>query len=386
VSRARPGPPGDALQLTWAQVAAWRMARHHLVQRAPADQALQVVGELGGLQAQVMSAAELGLWARVEELPPGTVARALWDDRTLVKTWAVRGTLHLLPTAEYPLWQAALSTYRHYLQGAWFRFHGITREELEQLLAAVGEALEGQYLTREELAGVASQITGSAELGGKLTESWGSMLKPASFRGLLCFGPDQGRNVRFTHPRTWLKLGDAVDPDWAMREVARRYLAAYGPATREDLGHWWGLAAAPAGKLLDSLGDEIILVEVEGERVWLLAVHREEIRQAAPTGAVALLPAFDQYVIAASRHAGHLMPGDFRGRVYRPQGWISQVLLVDGQMLGVWKHERKGNRLLVQLEPFVDLPASVRRPVEQEAERLATFLGGSLEMTWAAAL
>ena len=96
-----------AARLGWAQVMAWRAARHHLDERVPAKATLDVVAEICGLHAQVMSSAELTLAARVEGLGPDDVRRALWEERSLVKTWAMRGTLHLLPAAELPLWQAA---------------------------------------------------------------------------------------------------------------------------------------------------------------------------------------------------------------------------------------------------------------------------------------
>ncbi len=92
------------LKLTWARAAAWRARRHHLHQRAPAGSTLAIASRLCGLHAQVLSAAELCVWARVEGLRPGDVRRALWEERTLVKTWAMRGTLHLLPAAELPMW------------------------------------------------------------------------------------------------------------------------------------------------------------------------------------------------------------------------------------------------------------------------------------------
>src|SRR5690242_19127787 len=106
--------------LTWAKAAAWRVHRHHLEERAPAGTLLRVTSRLCGLHAQVMSAAELSAWARVENLDRAAVPRALWEDRTLIKTWAMRGTLHLLPAAELPLWRGALSTSPRYLrEAAW---------------------------------------------------------------------------------------------------------------------------------------------------------------------------------------------------------------------------------------------------------------------------
>jgi hypothetical protein len=104
---------------SWTQVAAWRAARHHLDARVPRRRMLNVASELCGLHAQVMSSAELTLWARVEELGPEAVKKALWHERSLVKLWAMRGTLHLLTTADYPTWQAALSTYDHCRRPGW---------------------------------------------------------------------------------------------------------------------------------------------------------------------------------------------------------------------------------------------------------------------------
>src|SRR5258706_724020 len=106
------------LKLTWPRAAAWRAHRHHLHRRAPAGTMLAVASRLCGLHAQVMSSAELALWTRVEDLDRRAVQRALWEKRTLVKTWAMRGTLHLLPASELPMWHAALGTSRRYRKPA----------------------------------------------------------------------------------------------------------------------------------------------------------------------------------------------------------------------------------------------------------------------------
>ena len=98
---------------------------------------------------------------------------------------------------------------------------------------------------------------------------------------------------------------------------------------------------------------------------------------------VRLLPAFDQYVIAATKQAGHFLAGDHRDRIYRPQGWISPVLLIDGVMAGVWRHERKGRRLEVVVDPFGRLRRGARPAIADEAERLAAYLGGELALSYA---
>ena len=183
------------------------MTRQHLFTRRPREELTELVGTLGGLHAQVLSSAELAAWARIDGLQPGELEAEVWERRSLVKTWAMRGTLHVLPAAEYDLWQAALDTYDHYLKGAWLRGFNISREQLDLLLDTVHDVLGGEGLTRDQLADAVAQAAASPALGEKLRDSWGAYLKPASFRGSLCFGPSRGRNVTFVSPRAWLGPG-----------------------------------------------------------------------------------------------------------------------------------------------------------------------------------
>jgi Winged helix DNA-binding domain len=368
--------------IKWSSILAWRVRRQQLAERAPRDAAPAVVERIAGLHAQLTSSAELTLWARVAGLEPDAVSRALWDERSLVRTWAMRGTLHLLPAEELALWVAAQGALKpRYEMGSWLRHHGLTREQAEAMLAAIREALDGRVLTREELAGEVARITGIAGLDGKLRGGFGDLLKPAAFRGDLCFAPSDGRNVRFARPDQWLGDWRPVDGDEAVRTVTRRYLAAYGPANREALARWFGMPSpAQAGRWLSGLGDEAAIVQVDGEQLVMLAADVDEAAAAEPAGSVRLLPAFDHYVVAAPRDRNAVLPAAHRARVYRPQGWLSPVVLVDGRMAGVWSHERKGDRLVVEVEPFGRLTRAQRAGVDTEAEELAGFLGGELEI------
>jgi hypothetical protein len=366
------------MKLSWAQAIARRARRHHLHRRAPRGAMLDVASELVGVHAQVMSSAELTLWARVEDLEPDAVRHALWEERTLVKLWAMRGTLHLAPAREYALWRGALSTYKHWRRPGWRRYFGVDEVELDALLDAVGDALRGRELTREELAAEVVRVTGSPHLAEVLGESWGALLKPPSFQGRLCFAPGDGQKVRFTNPETWLADTGAAGED-PVGELMRRYLATNGPMTREELARWWtGTTPAQTERILERVG--ATRVDVEGEPAWMLA-DGDDLE---PVRTVRLLPAFDQYVVAATRHAERLLPDpQLKARVYRSQGWLTPILCVDGRMDGVWRHERKGRRLVVEIEPFARrVPTRVRTEAEAEAERLAAFLSGELELSW----
>jgi hypothetical protein len=374
-----------SVELSWEQALAWRLDRHHLVERAPRRSLIKVVDRICGLHAQVMSSAELTAWARVDDLAPDAVSRALWKQRSLVKLWAMRGTLHLLPARDLGLWLGATGTYDHYLKPVWFRAFQITEKELEALIAAIDRALDGRLLTREELGEEIERTTRSPGVREKVQGSWGPYLKPAAFQGKLLFGPNKDQNVRFTSPSSWVKGElEIEDGETARREVTRRYLGAFGPATREDLARWWGVQPAQGGRMLKAIEDELEPVNVEGTSGWMLAKHAREAAKTEPVEVARLLPGFDMWVIGASRDAAALLDPAQKKRVYRDQGWISPVLLVNGRMEGVWKHERKAGRLEVAIEPFGKKPPKwARAQVEAEAERLASFLGGSLRLSWA---
>ena len=251
-------------------------------------------------------------------------------------------------------------------------------------MAAIDTALDGQLMTREELGSEIERITRSKGVKEKVQGSWGPYLKPASFQGRLCFGPNEGQRVRFTSPASWVKGELTVAPgDAALREVTRRYLGAFGPATREDLARWWGVQPAQGGRMLAALEDELVAVDVEGTAGWMLARHAHEAAAARPVQLARLLPGFDMWVIGASRDAAALLDPAKKKRVYRDQGWISPVLLVNGRMEGVWRHERRGRRLEITVEPFAGKPPGwARSQVEAEAARLAAFVGGELTLRW----
>jgi hypothetical protein len=208
------------------------------------------------------------------------------------------------------------------------------------------------------------------------------MLKPCSFRGKLCFAPSSGQRVRFTRPDHWLHGQDRSDPGDPLADVTRRYLGAYGPVTREDYARWWGHSPAVAAKLISGLGDEVTEVSINGGRLWLLSDDAQAAQHAQPPRRVRLLPAFDPWVVGASRDVPDLVADGGRERIYRQQGWISPVLLVDGRMDGIWSYELKGSRCAVRIEPFVKPPKWAREAAEVEAAALAGFLGAPLKLSW----
>jgi hypothetical protein len=153
----------------------------------------------------------------------------------------------------------------------------------------------------------------------------------------------------------------------------------YGPATARDLGWWWGINRGEAKRRLAAISDLTTEITIEGERYWMLTGDVAGLAATEPVNGIRLLPAFDQWVVCASRSPA-LLDSEHRQRIYRLQGWVSPVLLVTGHMAGVWKHEHKRRTVSVEIEPFAKLPRWTRTNIAAEAERLAAFLGADLEL------
>jgi hypothetical protein len=374
----------SSVSLTWNQVNAWRLAQHSLLERADRKQLLVVVQQIGGVHAQLMPAAELALGARVDGLAPADVQNALWRKRTLVKTWAMRGTLHLLDAKELPLYRAALCTSvdSFYRRPSWLKYHGVTLGELDAITDGVRAAFSSSPITREQLADAIAKRMRKPKLRELLGSGWGALLKPAAHEGHLCFGPNQGQNVTFASPPKWLGGWQAADPTEALKEIARRYLAAYGPATTDDFGRWWGIDPNKAKRLFQSLGDEITPVEVEGWKACALVSTLQEMAKAKAAHSVRLLPYFDPLTVAVYRPCPYILPSKHKARVYRPQGWIAPVVLVDGRMEGVWDYDRQRSNVVVQVEMFEELTPKVKRGIEGEAQRLGEFLDAKVRMLY----
>jgi hypothetical protein len=361
--------------LTWDDVRARRVARSHLAKAAPRTRLVEVVREVGGIHAQVMSAAELALSARVRGLTQKHVSKSLWEERSLVKTWTLRGTLHIHPSDELGLWLAA----RRAVAGAWYFHNELPPKEAQRILAAIAGALDGRCLTREELVEAVSPHVGPWARE-HIGSGWGTVLGPAALNGLLVNGPPRGARVTFVRPDQWLGKQREHEPRAALAEILRRYLAAFGPATHGQFATWIGgthFKARDAKALLESIAGELAAVDVEGKQGWLLAAQGK--RAVAPAG-VRLIPEYDALVMGF-REREQLFPPEAvartkahgKGRLEGP-GALSW-LLVDGDVAGTWSRKRVGKRIELRVEPFRRLTKSNREALAEEAARVGVFFG-----------
>ena len=318
-----------------------------------------------------MSAAELQLGVR-SKCGVEDVRKALWRDKSLVKTWLMRGTLHLVPSADLPLFTAAMRSHRVWPNNTWLKWVQLTERELIDLIRAIGDALE-QPMTREEL--IAQVGRGRSDhVRTVLKSGWSTLLKPVARAGRLCFGPSRGQSVSFVQPEKWLGSWHEEDPDTALVEVARRYLRAYGPATKDDFARWWGAWPGVGKAAWAALADEVVPVSIEGRRADALRDDLGLMAGAAAGHSILLLPAFDPYLMGYSSR-DHLFEPVYRSRVSRTAGWISPVVLMDGRVTATWSHSVAKQMLRITFEPFRKLPPKVRPEIRFRAEELAATLG-----------
>lgn len=372
-------------RLTWGQIVAWQIARAHLARRTARTRLADVVERICGAHAQIMSTVPLALAARVNGLTAAGIDETL-EERELVKTWAMRGTLHVFTARDLPLYCAAQETRDQYRNPAFLRYFGLVQADLDAVLDAIPQALDGRRLGREELAREILRITKRRHLEERLLSGWGELLKPAAFRGLLCFGPGTGRNVTFVRPDQWTGSWEEHDTDAALAEVFRRFLAAYGPATVEEAARWWGVRAAEARRVYRLLGDELTEIDVDGTKRWMLARDVASARRARPVEGVRLLPSFDQLLVMSAPHKVALVDEPFFDRVYTPKPiavWSLPAVLVDGRVRAGWKLERKTKRALVVVTPFGRLARIQRAALEEEAARVGRVVGLDAELVLA---
>lgn len=371
-------------RLTWTAATARRMARSHLSEPSSDATPPDIATSLCGVHAQILTAAELSIGRRIAGATRADVQRALWDERTLVKTFGPRGTVHLVAAADLPMWTGALSALppsapQHPDP---VRF---TPDQAEDVIGAIADSLAGSPLTVDELT-----LAIRERLGPWAAEEtmdafqvkwprWRQLTSTAAHRGVLCFGPPRGRNVTYTNPRTWLPSFRPDAGDQAVRTLLTRYLHAYGPAAPQHFARWLAIPPRDAAELFDASAGALEPVDFDGQQGWVVA--GDTATPAEPHRGVRLLPYFDAFVVAGQPREW-LFPGAAAARASaRGQAGNFPVLLVDGVVGGVWHQRRSGRTLEITVEPIERLTAKQRRELDDEAELVGAVMEATPTLT-----
>lgn len=321
----------------------------------------------GGAQSQDRIGGLLALRARTSGLTAAAVERAQFEQRSIVRSWLMRGTLHTVAAADLR-WMLALLGPEMDRKALKRRADlGIDDAIRDAALAAMQRALAG-----------GARLT-AAELVERVREAglpWEGQVVPhlrraAALRGLICFGPTLDGAETHALIEDWLAdVADAQPPDPAA-ELARRYFAAYGPAAPADFRFWSGLSGADARAGFRAIEGELEEVEADGKAMWMTA-GRDAPADASLS--VRVLGPFDPYVLGYAKRELGASEETLR-LLHRGGGMIPPIVLADGVLVAVAARRRSGRVMRFTLNPVARLTKQIRAGIDAEVADIGRFLG-----------
>lgn len=335
----------------------------------PARSVAQAAAAVCGLQAQSWPAAILQVRPRSTGLTAHDVEAARSGKRSVVRTWAMRGTLHLLPSEDVG-WMLRLLGPMAIASAASRNLQlGLDADTLAAGTRAIDEALSSRGpLTREEIAEVLLQRGTGVDV---TTQALIHMLQHTALLGVTAYGPDRGKAETFVRLHDWLRpaaltASARLNGEAAVDELARRYVTAFGPATYADFGAWSGLGARLARGAWGRIAADMVEVSLDGTPAWLSNARAAEGRDlaAAARPSLRLLAAYDTYVLGYTDR-GLMVPASLPPNIWPGGGGVIRPAIVeDGMAIGTWAVTHAAGGLIVRAEPF-----DARRPIDPERLR-----------------
>lgn len=328
----------------------------------PAD----IARSVAGIQAQERTGHQLSFRSRSRRLTAADVDRARSEERSLVRTWLMRKTIHLIAADDagwmLPLFEPPIERWsRRRLEQL-----GMSPGAPDKALRVIAKALEGGPITRTE----ARERVKEAGIG--LNSQTGlHVVGLAVTSGLAILGPDRGAQTLLVRREDWIGKQPAFDRDRALAELARRYIGAFAPATDRDFAYWSGLNLGDVRSGLEAIASELQEIRVGDQTMLAL---RDRLPRLPRAGQVRMIGMFDTYLLGYRDRS--FTTGDVHAEtVSDGGGGIYPAILLDGVVVGGWRGSRKGGRLEVSLSDPGSLPSEVRPAIEAEIADIARFEG-----------
>jgi winged helix DNA-binding protein len=352
---------------------AHRRLYNQYISRATFENASDVVARLGALQGQDYLGVLWAIGLRMRHATEANIEQAI-ADRTIVRSWPMRGTLHYVAAADIR-WLLKLMEPRAIASSAFrnrqLELDDATFAKSDKVLARKLEG--GKQLTRPELA-AALERAGISTANYRLAH----ILYRASILRLICFGARRGKQLTFTLFDEWVPECKTIERDEALAELARRYFTSHGPATLQDFIWWSGLKAADARASIEMVKPQF-MQEVVGDQTYWFSQSAPIKKDATK---VYLLPPFDEYTVAYKDRSAVLDP-TYAKLMNTGYGIFKPIVVVDGEIAGIWKREVKKNSLKIAVSPFNSLTKSNQQKIARAADRYAEFLGLPAEVSFA---
>lgn len=348
------------------EIARRRLCSQLLAGARPADP-VDVVGHFGAMQAQEFALARWSVGQRCTGADDAAVRRAV-DNGQIVRLHALRPTWHFVAAADVGWIQAATGARVHAFNAFYYRQHGMDDAFVDRVCPLVVDLLRGgQHLTRAEI-GAALAEEGIEATGNKLAY----VIMRCELEGLVVNGPMRGR--QHTYASLAERVAGAYTPEDGVAELTRRYFTSHGPATVKDFAWWSSLTVAQIRRSLSTL--DLPWWDVDGRRYY-------DVDSADPptSAGVQVLQIFDEYVVAYTESRAVMnVAGLDLGTVSRNA--LVHSILLDSQVIGVWRRTTDRGTLVVQPRVAVRLTGKLRRSVEAAFDRHAWFAGLGLRLEW----
>jgi hypothetical protein len=329
------------------------------------------VRDVFALQAQETAAARLAVRVRSTGLTAADVTRACNEERSVVRTWLMRGTLHMVAAADVG-WLVDLlrppvgaPTRRQLELGLDAAVLARGLPVIAEILAARGPLTRAELMDGLGLAGLRLDTTGQAPA---------HLIVHSARQGIICRGPDrEDDEPTYVLLEQWAGSHAKLDREAAMAELARRYLRAHGPAGVADLAYWSGLPLGQVRRGLDTVSPEMERTVVKGATAWSVPGLSARIKE-EDGERVRLLPRFDAYLLGYMDR-GLVLEERFVKRVQAGGGIIHPTLVVGGRVMGTWRLHRVRAGISVEVAPFEPLAPGAQPGIEAEIADLSRFLG-----------
>jgi len=352
-----------------------RRLASQLLTGAPAASPTEAVRHMLAMQGQDYPGAKLSAGLRSGSTE--AQVEAALDAGEIVRSWPMRGTLHLVAAEDLP-WMLALTAERSTSTAAGRReILGITLEEIERARGIAIEALPGRATrTRADL--LATIEAGGVSVAGQRGYHFLWFLAQT---GTLVLGATEGRQQTYARLEAWVPNPRQLERDEALGELALRYFRSHGPAMPDDLTRWSGLTMRDVRRGIAVAGTGLASLELGGRSYLVGADAVDAAAVEAADAGVLLLPGFDEYVLGYRDRTAMLAPEHLDDIVPGNNGMFKATIVADGEVVGTWGKKVGARGVTLEPAPFDALPADSTARVAEAAAGYGRFLGAPVRVS-----
>jgi len=340
------------------------------------DNITQCTESLCGIQSQQLTSSYISLFNRVKDLDLNQIKVQLEQERSIIRIWGIRHTLHLYSTKDWPIISAAVSD-----QKSWFEKkiknvrndNEIYKSSYNRIIRLVKNK---GIISKEDI----QECFPDKKSFDFFISPWGGILIGLSSAGIICSIQSSNKKRYFAERNFWLpnlKWRD-ISSEEANENIFERYLSAYGPAGIEDFAFWKNIPLGLARNIYDRLKKKVMIVKCEGKDLMMLSDEYDDFENfTVDHNSVLLLYRFDPLLLAYKDKSLLIDACDYK-KIWRIAGIIEGSILINGFIVGSWKFVRKQKRIIFNVCLFKKIDNSQKLKIKEQLDKISIFLGYSI--------